>query len=132
MKRYVYTRHSNSKLFRQQWTPTEDEYEVIATDGTWKCVQPLTHKAAVYFGRLGAKARWDISYIDDPRWFNQFVKNHGPVYIFYNESVPSEKYAYSPDFTLSKGRVLFSDINDIITDPTEFISEHPNFAYLFE
>ena len=132
MKRYVYARHSNSKLLRQQWTPAEDEYEVVATDGAWKCVKPLTHKAAVYFGRLGAKAKWDISYSDNPTWFNSFVKNNGPVYIFYNESDPSEKYAYSPDVTLSNGRVLFSDIDDYIIDPAEFISDHPNFAYLFE
>lgn len=123
MKRYVYARHSNSKLLRQQWAPTEDEYKVISTDGAWKCVQPLTHKACVYFGRLGGvRAHWDLCVEDTDRWFNKYA----PIYIFYNESDPNEKYAYAPEYD------MLYDIEDYKVDPADFVSEHPNFAYLFE
>lgn len=125
---YVTASYSEASLNSAPTKPRSNEFNLIASDGDWKCIAPLTHNAAKWFASIGGKkGKWAIAY-DDDRYFNHYL-DRGPIYIFVNTSRPSQKYCYSA------ATGYFYDINDraVSDDVIEaFFSEHPKFSKIYE
>lgn len=96
----------------------DPEYEVIAEEGEWQCIQIFNYSAALYFAyEWGDPAKWCIAYDGTDYYFNIYAER-GDLYVFIQQGHPDSKYWYC------SGVPYVYDINDNTMNATKFFQNH--------
>lgn len=97
---------------------SKPEYQVIAEEGEWQCIQIFNYSAALYFANeWGDPAAWCIAYKGNDYYFNAY-SSQGDLYVFIQEGHPNNKYWYC------SGVDAVYDIHDNAIKASKFFQNH--------